>query len=601
MIFATVALLAALAPHAPAPLTVVAWQKPAKKTAQKKKPAPKAPASTLSMTVTSDGKPVAAGATIGLERPFRVSVATDTAIGSVEFYVGDELRDTDTSTPYEFKLDTVSEKDGPLKLRFKATTVENKSVEKALTVNVDNEVAKGAAFHVAKANDLLAESKFADARDQGRIAMKAEKGYYDARIALARAYTGLGELDQAQLQAEEAKADKPNDPIGLSLLAGINVRRAFLVYAKPGADRAAVLKEIKEAYSAGVAARQTALDALVEANKLDPANPLPYADAALRAGRYQAVVTALSPAFDKNQSNADIADRLAYAQIRSNRFEDAAATLNALGRAGSLSAYGFALRAALLADKGDDVGSDAAMREAVLADDANIGVRTAQTFIALKRNRPDVLARLSADLAKEQGQRADVRYFQMAVAAKQQRYSDADKAFRVGVLAEPAMADLFVEYANDAIAITQRNRPVTTTTKPTDGTKPVKTTTGGMDPKEKAQHYAEARAYFEIALVARPDASDALSGLAMVALFENKPDEALRYAQAAVAASPGDAGAHYALSAAQAANRDPAAAASNNRAGRLDPKYLEGRTIPDADAVWAYLDTAGRPTVIAAP
>ena len=42
-------------------------------------------------------------------RSFRVMVQADDPINQVEFYVGDELRDTDSSTPYEFKLDTIEE------------------------------------------------------------------------------------------------------------------------------------------------------------------------------------------------------------------------------------------------------------------------------------------------------------------------------------------------------------------------------------------------------------------------------------------------------------------------------------------------------------
>lgn len=526
------------------------------------------------------------------ERSFRVSVATDTAISQVEFYVNGDLRDTDTSTPYEFKLDSVGETDGPVKVRFKAYTVESKTGEKTLNLKVDNELSKGAAYHVDKANELLTEGNYAQARDEGRIALKAEKGNFGARIVLARAYVGLGELDQAQLQAEEAKAAKPDDANALSLLAGINVQRAFRIYAKPDSDRAEVLKQIKDALVGAVDARRQALDGSLDAMPKQPL--LPYADAAIRSRRYTAVIPALQAAFDTDQKNAAVADRLAYAYLRTNRRQEALSTLATLQRAGSLTAYGYALKAVALADAGDDAASDEAIREAVLADSEDLGVRTAQAYIALKRGKTDVLSRLSADLSKEQGQRADVRYFQMALAAKQQRYSDAAKAFQVGVLAEPAMADLYVEYANDAIAVTQR---------------------GKLDPKDAAGHYAEARVYFETALAARPEASEALAGLAMVAAFENKSAEAVRYAEAAVRAAPMDAGAYYALAAAQAlsatalrasdaaaAGRASAAAqTANRRAGQLDPKYLEGRQIPDAPAVWRYLDTAGRPTVVAAP
>ena len=516
------------------------------------------------------------------ERTLRVSVTSDTAINQVEFYVNGELRDTDTSTPYEFKLDTVGEPDAPIKLRFKAYTVASKTAEKSITLKVDNGMDKGAPFHVDRANELLTDGKYAEARDEGKIALKIDKASVGARLVLARAYSGLNELDQAQLQAEEAKSAEPGNATALNLLAGINVRRAFAIYAKPDADRAEVLKQIKDALAAAVTSRKGALDATVDATKPDPANPLPYADAALQARRYGAVIDVLTPAFMRDQKNPAIGERLAYAQIRTNRTQDAVNTLKTLQRAGgSLTAYGSALKAAALADAGDDAGSDEAMRDAVLADSENLGVRTAQAYIALKRNNGSSISRISADLSKDAGQRPDVRYFQMAVAARNQEYSQAQHAFESGVLAEPAAADLYVEYANDAIAITQR---------------------ANISAKDKAQHYAEARVYFDTALIARPEAAEALAGLAMVAAFEGKGPEAVRYAQAATTAAPNDAGAFYALAAAQALNRNVAAAqAANARAGRLDPKYLGGRQIPDAPAVWRYLGTSGRPVVLVAP
>ena len=343
-----------------------------------------------------------------------------------------------------------------------------------------------------------------------------------------------------------------------------------------------MLKQIKDALAAAVASRKSALDSVVDTTKPDPANPIPYADAALQARRYGAVIDALTPAFMRDQKNPAVGERLAYAQLRINRTQDAVNTLRTLQRAGgNLGAYGSALKAAAFADAGDDAGSDEAMRDAVLAESDNLGVRTAQAYIALKRNNLNAISRISADLSKDAGQRPDVRYFQMAVAARNQEYSQAQRAFESGVLAEPAAADLYVEYANDAIAITQR---------------------ANITDKDKAQHYAEARVYFETALIARPEAAEALAGLAMVAAFEGKGPEAVRYALAATKAAPNDAGSFYALTAAQSLARNSAAAQiANNRAGRLDPKYLSGRQIPDAPAVWRYLGTSGRPVVMIAP
>ena len=109
------------------------------------------------------------------ERKFRVLVESKSPISQVEFYVGSDLRDTDTSTPYEFKIDTLEMDDGDVKLTFAAYTSDGKSTKKAVTVKVDNGVSKGAAFHIQQAEELLRNSKWDEAITAGRIALKAEK------------------------------------------------------------------------------------------------------------------------------------------------------------------------------------------------------------------------------------------------------------------------------------------------------------------------------------------------------------------------------------------------------------------------------------------
>ena len=56
------------------------------------------------------------GDSLSAERTFRVTVLSDNPVTKVEFYVGDSLRDSDSSTPYEFGMDPRKEADGALKL-----------------------------------------------------------------------------------------------------------------------------------------------------------------------------------------------------------------------------------------------------------------------------------------------------------------------------------------------------------------------------------------------------------------------------------------------------------------------------------------------------
>ncbi|MEJ5170379.1 MAG: Ig-like domain-containing protein, partial [Fimbriimonadales bacterium] len=63
---------------------------------------------------------IADGDTIDAVRTIRVRVTAEDPVTQVEFYVGDDLRDTDSSTPYEFKIDPLDEPEGDLSLTFAA-------------------------------------------------------------------------------------------------------------------------------------------------------------------------------------------------------------------------------------------------------------------------------------------------------------------------------------------------------------------------------------------------------------------------------------------------------------------------------------------------
>ena len=171
------------------------------------------------------------------EVQFRAIVQTDHPIQAVEFYVGDDLRESDGSTPYEFKLDTLSEEDGNIKLRFKGFTTEGQNVEKVLNLVVDNGVSKGAEFHVNKGNDLIASGKYDDAITEGRIAQKADKASLGARILLARANYAKGAFDKAQKFAEDALELDKNNRAAKEVIISLKVQQAFNAVSRTTEDR----------------------------------------------------------------------------------------------------------------------------------------------------------------------------------------------------------------------------------------------------------------------------------------------------------------------------------------------------------------------------
>lgn len=521
------------------------------------------------------------GAVITGEKTFRASVVSKAPVTQVEFYVDGELRETDTSTPYEFKVDSLAEKDGDMTLKFSAYNTEGQSASKSLRVRIDNQLGKGADFHVERAREMLTESKWDAAILSGRIAMKAQANYVPAQLVIARAYFGKGVLDSAQKFAEDAVAADPKNAEAAELLAAINLHKAFSTYNR-GGDRKETLAVISTAMKAAVETRRSLLAAAFErVGAPTDSNLLAYADAALRAGRYNSAANVLAPAFIKDNRRSEVANRLAYAQLRMGRIQDAAATMATHKKYGVLDGYGFALQAIVEAEQGNWNGSDDAMREAVLSDGENLGVRTAQAYLALKKGNRSNLQQLANQLAKDEGQRSEVNLYLTALYHSLNNYEASRKHFERGVLAEPTNYDIYIERANESIAMS----------------------TGGKVSGDDAKLEMEsAKILLETALIARPESQEALTGMALLLLMQNKGEDALKYATAATSASPSYAAGHYALAAVYGAlGRTPEATASLNKAGQLDKANLEGRSLPTAKIAWQHFVRHGRSALLVPP
>ena len=522
------------------------------------------------------------GATVSGQRTFRVTVDSPNPINQVEFYVGSDLRDTQTSTPYLFTFDTIAEKDGDLKVSFKAYTVQNQTGQKTLVLHIDNKKSAGADFHVKAGQEDLGNGDWQTAIDEGRIALSLDPQSNGGRLVLGRAYLGLKTFDKAEQYAEDAITQDPKNDAALQLLAGIQLQRAFNTFAKEGADRSDVLQNIGDALKSAVETRRKSLD--LEADSVGQptdANLLPYVDSLLREERYSAALAALQKPYDSDPQNLGIANRRAYAQLRSGHYPEVVGTLQETKGFGPLDAYSDALLALAYEQLNRATDADRAIQDAVQIDPDNIGVRTAQAFIALKRNKTAVLSTIAQDLGREEGQRTSVNYFLMALADRQQRFSDARRYFETAALAEPDNPDIYIEQANYTIGLAQ---------------------TKGIPQSDRDQDYKEAIVYYQVALIARPEAVDALAGLATVSLLQKNLPEALKYAQAARDASPGTASGHFVLAAVdEAMGNTGDSQAEMKRAVRLDPANLDGVELPKGLDVWHYLNTGGRIPVISAP
>lgn len=562
------------------------------------------------------------GATIAGDYDFRVTVKSEKAISQVEFYVGEDLRASDSSTPYEFHLDSLAEGEGAKKISFIAYTIENESAKKVLNITIDNGVSKGADFHVQRAKDALTVSKWDDAIQAGRIALKAQPGYNPARVVMARAYLAKGVLDSAQRYAEDAVASDPAYREASELLTVINLQRAFNTFHRGTEDPGETLSTVATALKAAATQRKKNLDDTVDAMKTTDA--VAYADTAIRAGRYSAAVNALLPAFRAEPSKPAIANRIAYSQVRMSKFAEAYATYNESRKRQSLDAYGNALTAVIAYNLGSDQIADDAMKEAILSDNEDFGVRSAQVYLAIARNKRDVVSKLARDLALESSMLPEVQYYLTTVYSWSRDFEQSRRAFERCVMAEPAMPDAYVLRANESLTLAIADKAAGTET--------------GDRSKQIEYNFKVAKMFYEAALASRPEAADAMIGLSIIGAQQKDFLTSYKFALAAAAAQPSYAAARYGYAYAAAKrqndlrggveairkqNKDGSLtddqraqiAKMNAEAnqlqlvlqaemkayGELDKVQLQGRSIPTLEEVQKYFLKSGRLPVMTAP
>lgn len=515
--------------------------------------------------------------TIKGEVNFRVVVATEDPVQAVEFYVGDDLRDSDGSTPYEFKLDTLAEDDGDVKIRFKGFTAEGKNAEKSFTLKIDNGMSLGVKAHLDAGTDLLSEGKVDEAITEGQVALKIEKTNIPAKVLLARAYFAKGVFDKSQKFAEDViEADKTNRA-AREVIISIKVNQAFKFVAKSASDRQEVINSINRTLSEAIRLRSELLDGEVDRLSTDKLN-LEYLDSAIRARRYSLVSSSIEPVIAKDYSKTELANRLLFAYVMQSQTKEALSLVGNLKKFGKMDAYTYALAAATQVEAGNDKDADELIKEGILNNPDSLGIRTVQAFIALKKDNATALADAAKSLAKE-GNRNEAQYFVAALNNRQKRITEGRRSFEKALKADAIDHDMYIEQGNEAISLAQET---------------------SVADAEQQNQYEYAKTMFDLALKCRENSGQALTGMSLVMLFQKKPKDALSYAEAATRAMPNYAAAWYALSAALSANKSDARGALA-KAQQLDARNLAGRSMPDAKVLFRYFNTTGRLPVISTP
>ncbi|MBL8059684.1 MAG: tetratricopeptide repeat protein [Chthonomonas sp.] len=550
---------------------------------------------------------------------FRITLQSSHTVTEVEFYVNDDLRSTDESTPYEFDIDTIAEKEGPIKVKILAYDSEGNQKVQTLNLVVDNELAKGANYFVEQGLELLSEGKWLAAIEKGRVAMKATPKHLGARVLLARANFGRGVYDAAQKFIEDILAEDPKNADALDLRAAISLRTAFNATGTSREDTVGIIgRALKQAAQSRASIYEARLDNFGAVND---ENRLRFVDLAIRAGRYSLVYRELDPLFRSNPRNSSVANRLIYAQLRGGKFRQAIDNASIYGKRGLPDAAGWALIAIARQRSGDADGSITAETEAIKNDSSDVTVRSAQAFLALARGRAQAFGGFVNDLAKDEDQRFEVMIYRSVLLNSANDFEGTRNFFQQAVLNEPTSYDAYIVRANQLIGYS----------------------TNQTGSKEDAAYYRSlARVMFEAAIAAKPESFEALTGLAICDLIEGKP--ALAHAQSAVQAGVEYGAGHYVLSmvqgmesqrlrqassvsegraagfrangqleearkaeddskkfAAEADKLQAQSEASIKLAGQCDVVNLQGKGIPNLYEAWRYFASYGKPVLVIQP
>jgi predicted Zn-dependent protease len=504
------------------------------------------------VTLTVD---LTSGTTISGERTIKVTVASQNPVTQVEFYVGSDLRDNATATPYLFKFDSLGESDGDLKLRFKAYTTEGETGEKTVSIHVDNGESKGADYHVQQGRAALTVSDWKTAETEGRIALKIDPKSNPARIVLTRSYLGQRIYDKAQKYAEDAVSQDGNDVQALSLLSAVNIEIALGVVTKEAGDRKDVTASVRDALKNAVKIRRKVLDNAISAaaDPTDEASGIAYADLAISAGRFTLAAQTLTQLQSRGSASLALYKRLAYVYLRLSQPKEAIDILHKGEFLATSDPEVNAILAVAYAEIDDATSSDASLAKAKQSGGSNPAPQMAEAYIALKFARSTgvrdslplnyddasgteskqkqaarvALSTALSGLLSDLGHRTETNYFAQSLENKLEEYDKADRYFQSAILAEPTNSDAFIEQGNRSIALSYR---------------------GKLEKDVKQQHYDSAETMFQTALVASPSSPAALTGLSELNSIEGNGDQAVSWAQAAVAADKNYAAGFAALS-----------------------------------------------------
>jgi tetratricopeptide (TPR) repeat protein len=257
----------------------------------------------------------------------RASTDDDTGIDKVEFAVDDQLKATDSSTPYSFDWDTLAETEGSHTITATAFDAKGRTARAKITLTIDNELSKGADAHAESAMAALKEGNLPVATNYARRALKLAPGNLMAARALAGIYREKGEYSQALSILE--KATLPEDDIDTRAdLVSLHILKG---------DSADTTEEfLKEATAAGEVYKKLQELRVAKLKKEDTNlrnTNIALGDAEFAAGDLNAAMREYQKAGPSDTAPVEVINRLILANINTGKLKEADTLIRQLTRA----------------------------------------------------------------------------------------------------------------------------------------------------------------------------------------------------------------------------------------------------------------------------
>ncbi|GIV07995.1 MAG: hypothetical protein KatS3mg019_0086 [Fimbriimonadales bacterium] len=519
------------------------------------------------------------GATVKGTVKLVARVQTESLVERVEFSVDGALREVDDSTPYEYEWDTLTDTEGERTLKITVFLEGGKSVAKELKVVVDNGVGLGVAHHYEQARTAFAEGKFEDALYHARVALKADSSHREARVLQIQTLLRLGRVAEADDAVEDLARRYPDSRETQELRVATSLRRAR--NARNERDL------LRNAIDAQHKINQMRLNSLSGSNTPDAVlsrTPLRIAE-----GDASATFNDLLSLLEREPSNTQSLNMLAYAYLYAGRLRDVIVITNTAVRRGAANDYTYAIRGLAAALLNDTREQERAFAEAEKLEKESRALITAQANLAILGRRVSTVSRLAAQAQALNDNSPQVAFMRYWSFVNSREFDRAKDAFWRVVELDPLMAEAYQ-------------------------LRGMLNLMDGLRPGEE-DLLNTAREWFEIALLARPNYAPAHLGIAMSYAFEafttkrdgNRPSpETLQKAEASLNKALGAAretpwaqvGASYVYT---ELGKVREADQAIRRAAQLDPNRVVSLTPPEPPRAMELLMTLLFVPVMPAP